>query len=225
MDFIFMLTRQDRTVADCLDLFRLIRPLGLKHIGFKDVGVSPTTLAALRDEIRASGALSYMEVVSTTPETCLASAHIAADLGVDCVLGGTDVVAIQDILRKAEARFYPFAGYPRGHPTKLAGTPPDIEAHCRDFVAKGCAGADLLAYRATEADPIALIRAAKKGLGEKRLIVAGSIVSRAQIRAIGEAGADAFTVGSAVLDGSYAPGMGSVLSQLAAIRDDLEPAR
>jgi hypothetical protein len=225
MDFIFMLTRQDRTVGDCLDLFRLIRPLGLKHIGFKDVGASPATLAALRDAIGASGALSYMEVVSTTPETCLASARIAVELGVDYVMGGTDVVAIQDILGPSQTRFFPFAGFPRGHPTKLAGTPQDIEAHCRDFAAKGCAGADLLAYRATEADPIALIRAAKKGLGEKRLIVAGSIVSQAQIRAIGEAGADAFTVGSAVLDGSYAPDMGSVLSQLAAIQADLEPAR
>ena len=45
MDFIFMLTRQDRTIADCLDLVRLIRPLGLKHIGFKDVGVSESTIS------------------------------------------------------------------------------------------------------------------------------------------------------------------------------------
>jgi hypothetical protein len=225
MDFIFMLTRQDRTVADCVDLFRLVRPLGLKHVGFKDVGVSPTVLADLTHAIRASGAISYMEVVSTTPETCLASARIAAELGVDCVMGGADVAAMQEILRKAETRLFPFPGFPRGHPTKLAGTPEDIEAHCRDFAVKGCAGADLLAYRATEADPLALIRAAKRGLGGKRLIVAGSIVSRAQIRAVGEAGADAFTVGSAVLDGSYAPGMGSVLSQLAAVQADLEPVR
>jgi hypothetical protein len=225
MDFIFMLTRQDRTIADCLDLVRMIRPLGLKHIGFKDVGVSPTVLADLREAIRASGAISYMEVVSTTPETCLASARIAVDIGVDCLMGGTDVAAILDVLRKSETHFYPFPGYPRGHPTKLAGTLQDIENHCRDFAARGCAGADLLAYRATEADPIALIRAAKKGLGEKRLIVAGSIVSKAQIRAIAAAGADAFTVGSAVLDGSYAPEMGSVLSQLGAIQADLEPAR
>jgi hypothetical protein len=224
MDFIFMLTRQDRTVADCLDLVRLIRPLGLKHIGFKDVGVSPTTLSALNDAIRASGAISYMEVVSITPETCLASARVAVELGVDCVMGGTDVDAIQNILRKSETRFFPFPGFPLGHPTKLAGTLQDVETHCRDFVARGCAGADLLAYRATEADPIALIRAAKKGLGGKRLIVAGSIVSKAQIRAIAAAGADAFTVGSAVLDGSYAPDMGSTLSQLGAIQADLEPA-
>jgi hypothetical protein len=225
MDFIFMLTRQDRTVADCLDLVRLILPLGLKHVGFKDVGASPTTLSALSEAIRASGATSYMEVVSTTPETCLASARIAVEIGVDCVMGGTDVAAIQGILRKSETRFFPFPGYPHGHPTRLAGTLQDIEIHCRDFAAHGCAGADLLAYRATEADPIALIRAAKKGLGEKRLIVAGSIVSKAQIRAIAEAGADAFTIGSAVLDGSYAPDMGSVLSQLGAIQADLEPVR
>jgi len=220
-----MLTRQDRTVADVLDLFRLIRPLGLKHVGFKDVGVSPTVLATLNQALRSGGASSYMEVVSTTPESCRASARIAAEIGVDCLLGGTDVAGMQDILRKSETRFFPFAGFPRGHPTKLAGRPEDIEAHCRDFAAKGCAGADLLAYRATEAEPIALIRAAKRGLGGKRLIVAGSIGSKSQIRAIAEAGADAFTIGSAALDGSYAPDMGSILSQLAAIKDDLEPAR
>jgi hypothetical protein len=220
-----MLTRQDRTIVDCLDLFRAIRPLGLKHVGFKDVGVTPAVLATLNEAIRASGAASYMEVVSTTPESCLASARVAASLGVDCLMGGTDVAAMQDILHKTETRLFPFPGFPRGHPTKLAGTLQDIADHCRDFAARGCAGADLLAYRATEADPIALIRAAKQALGGKRLIVAGSIVSPAQIRAIGAAGADAFTVGSAVLDGRYAPEMGSVLSQLGAIQADLEPAR
>jgi hypothetical protein len=220
MDFIFMLTRQDRTIADCLELFGLIRPLGLKHVGFKDIGVAAETLAELNAAIQASGAASYMEVVSTTPETCLNSARIAAELGVDCLLGGTDVDAVQRILQGSKPRYFPFPGFPRGHPTKLAGTPADVEAHCRDFVAKGCAGADLLAYRATEADPLALIRAAKKGLGPKRLVVAGSIAARSQIRAIAEAGADAFTIGSAVFDGSYAPNMGSILSQLAAIQED-----
>jgi hypothetical protein len=38
----------------------------LRHIGFKDVGVSPAVLATLRGAIRASGAAGYMEVVSTT---------------------------------------------------------------------------------------------------------------------------------------------------------------
>ncbi len=54
MDFIFMLTRQDRTIADCLELFELIRPLKLGHVGFKDIGVSPETLSKLAGAIRDS---------------------------------------------------------------------------------------------------------------------------------------------------------------------------
>jgi hypothetical protein len=220
MDFIFMLTRQDRTIADCLALFESIRPAGLKHVGFKDVGVPPETLGALAAAIRASGATTYMEVVSTTPEACLNSARIAADLGIDRLLGGTDVAAVQNILKGSATRYYPFPGFPRDHPTKLAGKPADVEAQCRAFIEHGCAGADLLAYRATEADPLALVRAARKGLGNATLIVAGSVNSATQIRALAGAGADAFTIGSAVFDGSYAPETGSILSQLARIQAD-----
>jgi hypothetical protein len=224
MDFIFMLTRQDRTISDCLELFELIRPLSLRHVGFKDVGVPPEKLTALHAAISASGATSYMEVVSTTPEACLNSARVAVDLGVDRLLGGTDVGAVQNILRGSKTRYYPFPGFPRGHPTKLAGKPADVEAQCIGFMEQGCAGADLLAYRATEADPLALVRAARKGLGQGTLICAGSVRSAAQIRALAAAGADAFTIGSAVFDGSYAPEAGSILSQLARVQADCASA-
>ncbi len=90
MDFIFMLTRQDRTITDCLEVMDMIRPLKLRHIGFKDVGVSAETLERLADAIRDSGATVYMEVVSTSPEACLNSARVAARLKVDRLLGGTD---------------------------------------------------------------------------------------------------------------------------------------
>ena len=43
MDFIFMLTHGDRTVEAPLDVLESIRPLGLSHIGFKDVGL-PTSM-------------------------------------------------------------------------------------------------------------------------------------------------------------------------------------
>ncbi len=224
MDFIFMLTRQDRTIADCLELFELIRPLRLRHVGFKDVGVAPSILAALAAAIRGSDAIVYMEVVSTTPEACLNSARIAAELGVDRLLGGTDVPGVQAMLRGSRTQYYPFPGHPAGHPTKLGGTPREVEAHCRDFMSKGCAGADLLAYRATEADPIDLVRAGRRGLGTGHLIVAGSVSTKAQIEALAEAGADAFTIGSAIFDGSYAPDKGSILSQLSAVQADCDTA-
>lgn len=225
MDFIFMLTREDRTIEDCVDLMSLIAPVGLRHVGFKDIGVPPDVLSNLVASIRASGAMSYMEVVSTSQEACLQSARIARDLGVDRLLGGTQVDAIMAILEGSRTQYFPFPGKPVGHPTQLGGTAEDVEADCRAFVARGCAGCDLLAYRATDADPIDLVRAARAGLGDdKYLIVAGAVTSAERIRAIRRAGADAFTVGTAVFDGSYSPSKGSILSQLRDVLADCKTA-
>ncbi len=215
-----MLTRGDKTVEDCIDVLAQIAPLGLRHIGFKDVGVEPAVLHTLADRIRALGAISYMEVVSETPEACLNSARVARELGIDRLLGGTDVPRVREILDGTQTAYYPFPGFPSGHPTRLAGRITDVTSHCQAFRAAGCAGADLLAYRATEADPLDLIRAARRGLGDGYLIVAGSIASAAHIRAVADAGADAFTIGTAVFDGSYSPRKGSLLSQLSDVLAD-----
>lgn len=96
----------------------------------------------------------------------------------------------------------------------LGGTAKDIEDHTRAFMAQGCAGVDLLAYRAVEEDPVNLVKAAKKGIGSGILMVAGSINSPERIRAMAEAGADLFTIGGAVFDGSFSPRKGSIRSQL-----------
>jgi hypothetical protein len=215
MDFIFMLTRHDQTVLDCLDVLDEIRPLGLRHIGFKDVGVDRATLAALNRAIKAGGATSYMEVVSTTPQAALSSARVAVEIGVDRLLGGSDVDAILETIDGAAVAYYPFPGIPVGHPTKLGGTPELVEQQCRRYLDLGCAGVDLLAYRATEADPIALVRAARRGLGDTHgLICAGSVDSPARIRALAEAGCDAFTIGSAAFDGSFSGRKGMLVNQI-----------
>jgi hypothetical protein len=218
MDFVFMLTRSDQTVVDCLEVLEELAPLGLRHIGFKDVGVSPEVLGELQRRIKAAGATSYMEVVSTSPQACLRSARVARDIGIDRLLGGTQVAEVLDILAGTAVQYHPFPGKPHGHPTKLAGSAADVEADCRRFAAQGCAGVDLLAYRATEADPLELVRAARRGT-PGYLLVAGSVQRAEQIRALRDAGADAFTVGSAAFDGSFSPLKGSLRSQLRDILD------
>lgn len=218
MDFVFMLTRSDQTVTDCLEVLEEIRPVGLTHIGFKDIGVPPEVLGELRRRITAMGAISYMEVVSTSAEACLRSAQVARDIGIDRLLGGTQVDEVLRLLDGSAVQYHPFPGQPFGHPTKLAGTAAKVEADCRQFAAKGCAGVDLLAYRATEADPLELVRAARRGT-PGYLLVAGSVSTKEQIRALAEAGADAFTIGSAAFDGSFSPLKGSLRSQLRDILD------
>lgn len=219
MDFVFMLTRADQTVSDCLDVLDDIRAVGLTHIGFKDVGVAPEVLAELTRRIRQLGATSYMEVVSTSPEACLRSARVGREIGVDRLLGGTLVEEVLAILAGSATQYLPFPGRPFDHPTKLAGTPQGVEEDTRRFRALGCAGVDLLAYRATEADPLELVRAAKRGVDGGVLLVAGSVARPEQIRALAAAGADAFTIGSAAFDGSFSPHCGSLRSQLRAVLD------
>ena len=221
MRFIFMLTRADQTVEDCLELVGETAGLGLDAIGFKDVGVKPATLRALAAAIKATGATCFMEVVSTSREATLTSARVAAEIGVDTLLGGTDAAAILPIVKPAGIAYLPFPGRPEGHPTRLHGSAAEIAADCRRFLDLGCAGVDLLAYRAVDADPLALIRASRAALGSAELVVAGSIASATRIRAVAEAGADAFTIGSAVFDGSYAPRIGGTRGQLARIVADL----
>lgn len=205
MDFIFMLTRDDATVADAIDVIDTIAPLGLGHIGFKDIGVPPDTLRELHARIKHSGAQSYLEVVSTTKQRALDSATLAAELGVDYLLGGTWVQETLSILDGTTVSYLPFVGRPEGYPTRLDGTPAMIADNCRQAEATGCAGVDLLAYRAKTASPIDLINAARSAL-TGRLVVAGSITSPEQLTALYNAGADAFTIGSAEV---CAPGPGA----------------
>lgn len=221
MNFIFMLTHGDKTVDNCLDVLDEVLSLGLTHIGFKDLGVPSDVLHLLNRRIRGAGATSYMEVVSETPEDCLRSAHVAVELGVDRLLGGTDLAATASVLAGSGIAYYPFPGFPTGHPTRLGGKPADISEHCAAFMAQGAAGVDLLAYRATEADPLALVEAARSAVGAGELIVAGSIDSPAQLRALKDAGVDGFTIGTAVFDGTFQAGHDSMASQVCAVLDCL----
>ena len=151
--------------------------------------------------------------MSTSTEACLRSARAAVAIGVDRLMGGTQVADIMAIVAGTGIEYLPFPGVPVGHPTALGGSPELVEAQCRAYADAGCGGVDLLAYRATEADPIALVEAARRGT-PGQLVVAGSVATVAQIDALRTAGADAFTIGSAVFDGSFSPNKGALVSQL-----------
>jgi len=213
VDFIFMLTRNDRTIEDAASHVDAACDLGVRHIGFKDVGVPFATMQELAASVRRHGGVCYLEVVSTTREAMLRSLEAGRALGVDRILGGTDLDAAVSILGDL-SRYFPFPGRPVGHPTLLEGSAELVADHCRAARAKGCAGVDLLAYRATQAEPLDLVRAARAALPGGTLIVAGSVNSTQRIHALAQAGADAFTIGSAVFDGAFSPAKGSLRGQI-----------
>ncbi|MEE8501011.1 MAG: hypothetical protein V3S27_10600 [Kiloniellales bacterium] len=171
------------------------------------------TLAELHGRIKSTGAVSYMEVVSTTSEACLNSARTAVELGVDRLLGGFEVAATVELLAGSGIAYYPFPGRPEGHPTRLHGGPAEVAADCARMERAGCAGADLLAYRAVDAEPLALVEAARAALSGT-LIVAGSIDTPNRIQALADAGVDAFTIGTAAFEGAFSPGKEGLRAQI-----------
>jgi hypothetical protein len=213
MDFILMLTRNDRTIGSAEQVVEEACELGVQHIGFKDVGVPTATMRSLVQTIRRRGGTSYLEVVSTTYDAITHSLEVGRDVGVDRILGGTELPAAKRILGDLSG-YFPFPGCPLGHPTRLHGTAQLVAEDTRAARARGCGGVDLLAYRATEAEPLELVRAAREAFPDGLLIVAGSINSTHRIHALREAGVDAFTIGSAIFDGSFSPGRSAFRGQI-----------
>jgi hypothetical protein len=223
MDFILMLTRNDRTIEDAEGVVDAACDLGVRHMGFKDVGVPYATMQELAARIRRRGGVCYLEVVSATRDAMLRSLEVGRALGADRILGGTDLPAASRILGDL-SRYFPFPGRPVGHPTRLGGSAALVAEHTRAARAMGCGGVDLLAFRATEAEPLELVRAARAALPGGTLIVAGSVNSKERIHALAAAGVDAFTIGSAVFDGAFSPTKGSLRGQILDILDACDQA-
>jgi hypothetical protein len=203
--FIFMLTREDRTVADALAVYASLARSPLRHLGFKDIGLPFDELRLLATQARRDGRQVMLEVVSSSREAELRSVEAAARLGVDCLLGGRHAEDAVRLLKGSGIRYFPFAGHTRGHPTRLTGSLAEIVDDARRLAAlPGVHGLDLLAYRFA-GDAPELARQVVKAVGVP-VIAAGSIDRPERVQAMRQAGVWAFTVGSAVFDGRFLPG-------------------
>lgn len=221
-----MLTRGDVTIADARKRLPEALAAGVTHIGFKDVGLPPREQRALAREIRAAGAVLYLEMVCLDADDEAAAARAAVDLGVDVLMGGMRPAIVEPIIAGAPIRYFPFPGEIVGHPNRLAGDAVAIAQSAHDLAAReGVHGLDLLAYRST-ANARSLMRRVCEAAAGKPVIVAGSIDRDERIVAVAKAGVAAFTVGTAALDAAFPtrPGLRRQLAHIAAIAAGSAPA-
>lgn len=219
--FIFMLTRNDSTVDDAETHVETAIASGVRHIGFKDVGLPFDALARLARRITDAGASAYIEVISLDRESELRSVRAAIDLGVDYLLGGTRVEDVLPLLEGTGIQYYPFPGRIVGHPSILEGAEAEIVESAVALASHpGVSGLDLLAYRAA-GDVPALIKAVCHAV-TKPVIVAGSIDSPEQIAVVRRGGAAGFTIGTSALDGRFPADGRDLGSQLKAIMDSVQ---
>ena len=203
MEFIFMLTRNDETLADAREVYASVAAAGVRHFGCKDVGLPRKELEALLSDIESNGHTSYLEVVSESDEATLASARAAAEIQPDYLIGGTLIEPVQEIIAGTGIKFFPYVGRVVGHPCLLRGSIQEIADDARRAEALGLDGVNLLAYR-YNGDVEALVDAVVSNTSLP-VIAAGSVDSVERIRALARHGVWAFTIGTAALDGVLLP--------------------
>ena len=218
-EFILMLTYNDSTVKDALEIFRECKDTPVTHWGFKDVGLPTSEMKALVREMKDAGKTTYLEVVSLSEEEGLHGAEIAVDAGFDVLMGTVLFDSILDYLKDKSIKYYPFPGHIFGHPSIMDGTIEEVVAHARFLESKGVPGMDLLSYRFI-GDARLLLSEVVKATNVP-IVSAGSIDSYQRMAEVWMTGAWGFTIGSALFDKKFVPN-GTFKENIIAVCDWLE---
>lgn len=202
-EIVIMLTHNDLTVKNAMEVFESCKDLPVKNWGFKDVGIPVDEMIELNKAMKAAGKTTYLEVVTYTEEECLQGAQLAIDCGFDYLTGTVFFPSIVEKMKGTGIEYHPFGGEVGGSPVKLTGSIDEIVADCRRIMAQGADGIDLTAYRYADGDPLELTKAVAEAVGYEKVMMAGSIGSKERIRIMEELGLSGYTMGSALFNSVF----------------------
>jgi putative N-acetylmannosamine-6-phosphate epimerase len=222
-DLIYMLTKDDVTIPNALEVVDDIMDTDLRYIGFKDPqegGLPVDKYKPLMKKLRETNMEIMIEVVSESEELNQRSAKLAVDLGVDYLIGGTFIDSSMEAIKGTDIGFFPYIGEIVGHPCVLEGSIEAMVEEGKMVKTKGIAGINLLAYRREPVSEVPLlIQEVQKAVGLP-LIIAGSINSFERIKKMKELDVWTFTIGGAIQDGIFVPG-GTIKENINAVLDVL----
>lgn len=213
---IVMLTYDDKTAPDAEEIFEQCRDCPAEYFGFKELDLPHDSMKRLFARMRECGKKTALEVVAYTEPECIDGAKLAAECGVDMLMGTMYSDAVRDICHENGILYLPFVGEVTGRPSVLGGTIDGMIAEANSLVGRGVYGFDLLGYRFT-GDAAELNRRFASEVGAP-VVIAGSIDSFERIDEVRESGAWGFTIGSAFFDncfgGSFPEQVGRVCEYL-----------
>lgn len=201
-ELIVMLTWNDKTVENAIDVFEKAKSSKAKFWGFKEIGIPEDQMKDLVERMKAAGKTTFLEVVDYTEEGCIAGAEMAARCGFDYLLGTLYFDSVKAIAEKAGLKYMPFVGHITGRPSVLDGSIEGMISEANELVmTKGLIGFDLLGYRYT-GDPVALNAEFVKNV-KGNTVLAGSVQSFKRLDEVKATGAWAFTIGSAFFENKF----------------------
>jgi len=219
---IIMLTNNDKTVTNALEVFEDCKHLPIDFWGFKNVGIPTDEMRELHATMKDAGKKTFLEVVTYTEESCMAGAKLAVDFGFDYLMGTILFPSVWEYLKDQPISYYPFVGGVSGSPSILEGSTQSMLAETEKFKKMGIPGVDILAYRFVDGDPEVLAKDFVAGT-DMNVVVAGSISSPERIAIVNGINPWAFTMGTAlfgkkfVADGSFLENVEKVLEVMDAL--------
>lgn len=219
LKMIVMLTKDDCTVANAVDVLKSIAHTGIKHVGFKDVGIEPSEMKHLMKIIRSNDMKAYFETVQLTKDKTLRSVDLALELGADYLMGGKFVESVLPEIKEEKISYYPYVGKIHDHPCLMNGSLQLLKEELSRYEELGVDGTTILAYRYQNG--IEELFKLYKKVAKKPCIVAGDVDSIDKIKHLNKIKIEAFTIGTALFNCSFTEGK-SLLDQILYLQNELE---
>ncbi len=198
-NLIVMLTHNDKTVRDAVQVFDSCADLPVKFWGIKDVGLNIDEMRRLVHGMKNKNKTTFLEIVTFDEKKAIELANLAVEFEFDYLMGPNFYPSLLNIVKPKGIHFFPFCGNVGGHPVVLKGTIHDILNEAKDIEKLGVDGFDLSAYRYIDGDPEELAKTLINNI-EKAIVIAGSISSIDMVKKMKELKPWAFTIGSAFFD-------------------------
>lgn len=215
---IIMLTYNDKTVSNALEIFDQCKELPVECWGFKNVGLPVEKMKKLVINMKEVKKTTFLEVVTYNEKSCLDAAKLALECQFDYFAGSVYFESVHNLLKGKPIKYFPFCGKVSGSPSILEGSIQEIIDDAKLLEEKSVDGFDLLAYRYVE-DAEKLTQQFIKAI-KIPVVLAGSINSFNRLDKIKEYNPWGFTIGSAffdkifVKDGSFKEQIIRVLSYI-----------
>jgi len=211
---IIMLTYNDKTVSNALEIFGQCKELPVECWGFKNVGLPVEKMKKLVFNMKKAKKTTFLEVVTYNEKSCFEAAKLALECQFNYFTGSVYFESVYNLLKDKPMKYFPFCGKVSGSPSILEGSIQEIIDDAKLMEEKGVDGFDLLAYRYVEdAEKLAqqFIKAIKIPV-----VLAGSINSLDRLDKIKEYNPWGFTIGSAFFDKIFVKG-GSFKEQISRV--------
>ena len=210
MELIVMLTHNDYTVADAIEVFEACKHTPVHYWGAKEQGLPPHELKRLFAAIKENGKSAVLEVVAYSEDACLNGAKMAVECGCDMLLGTNYYDSVNELCRANGIRYMPFVGHVSSRPSILEGAAEDMIAEAKRYTSNGAYGVDLLGYRYL-GNSRALCQAFVSSC-DLPVCLAGSIDSKARLDEVLALRPAYFTIGGAFFDHCFGRDIGEQIA-------------